>query len=252
MWWSAQASSRRWASSCTGWVRFGPQRTIPTAAAHIPVTIQRKFLISRHLLVRIAGGFPDFCLLRWWLDARKRLLDGRRRRATLASMDSERFGRVLGVGARLAAKTVAQAVDAATAPNPSPKNDAARTDRGTTSRAAPASGTARATQQAAPIREQVQQTGQGLKREGKRLGEAVWGPFARLSGVLWLEFTGVFFGLFALTMAVGLWRQRGVVLGAGAGHEAMVRFFLLAGVALLFGYFCVSSFLRAGRKGRQR
>ena len=167
-------------------------------------------------------------------------------------MDSERFGRVLGIGARLAAKTVAQAVDAATAPNPSARNDATRTASRTTSGAVPASGTARATQKAAPIREQVQQTGQGLKREGKRLGEAVWGPFARLSGVLWLEFTGVFFGLFALTMGVGLWRQRGVILGPGAGHEALVRFLLLAGVALLFGYFCVSSFLRAGRKGRQR
>ena len=174
-------------------------------------------------------------------------------------MDSERFGRVLGVGARLAAKTVAEAVDAATAAGPSARSDAAAaTDSRTTSGAAPASGTARAsetaraTQKAAPIREQVQQTGQGLKREGKRFGEAVWGPFARLSGVLWLEFTGVFFGLFALTMGVGLWRQRGTVLGAGAGHEALVRFLLLAGVALLFGYFCVSSFLRAGRKSRQR
>jgi hypothetical protein len=153
---------------------------------------------------------------------------------------------VLGVGARLAAKTVAEAVDAATAANPSASRDATGTDSGATSGAAPV------TPKAAPIREQVQQTGQGLKREGKRLGEAVWGPFARLSGVLWLELTGVFFGLFALTMGVGLWRQRGTILGAGAGHDALVRFLLLAGVALLFGYFCVSSFLRAGRKGRQR
>src|SRR5260370_34757234 len=34
-------------------------------------------------------------------------------------MDSVRFGRVLGIGARLAAKTMVSAVDAATAPNPS-------------------------------------------------------------------------------------------------------------------------------------
>jgi hypothetical protein len=161
-------------------------------------------------------------------------------------MDSERFGRVLGVGARLAAKTVAQAVDAATAPKPSAKDDRA----GTGGRAA--SGAAPVTQKAAPIKAQVQETSRGLKREGKRFGEAVWGPFARLSGVLWLEFTGVFFGLFALTMAVGLWKQRGTIHGTGAGHEALVRFFLVAGVALLFGYFCVSSFLRAGRRGRQR
>ena len=34
------------------------------------------------------------------------------------SMDSVRFGRVLGIGTRLAGKTLVQAVDAATAPNP--------------------------------------------------------------------------------------------------------------------------------------
>src|SRR3982075_2517124 len=39
--------------------------------------------------------------------------------ATLCGMDSVRFGRVLGIGARLAAKTMVSAVEAATAPNPS-------------------------------------------------------------------------------------------------------------------------------------
>lgn len=159
------------------------------------------------------------------------------RRTTLTDMDSERFGRVLGVGARLAAKTVAAAVDAAAAPNPSAKSPGAGT----------AGSGGSATRQVAA---QVQQTGRGLKQGSRRFGEAIWGPFARLSGVLWLEFTGVFFGLFALSMGVGLWRQRGTL--HAAGHEAQVRFLLLAGVALLFGYFCVSSFLRAGRKGRQR
>src|ERR1700722_7108097 len=130
----------------------------------------------------------------------KRLLDGRGRRATLASMDSERFGRVLGVGARLAAKTVGQAVDAATTPSPSAKNSGTGADRRT------ASATAPPTTKAVPIRAQVRETGRRLKPESKRFGEAVWGPFARLSGVLWLEFTGVFFGLFAVTMGVGLWR----------------------------------------------
>ena len=34
-------------------------------------------------------------------------------------MDSVRFGRALGIGARAAAKTLVTAVDAATSPNPS-------------------------------------------------------------------------------------------------------------------------------------
>ena len=36
-----------------------------------------------------------------------------------SGMDSVRFGRTLGIGARLAAKTLVTAVDAATSPNPS-------------------------------------------------------------------------------------------------------------------------------------
>jgi hypothetical protein len=155
-------------------------------------------------------------------------------------MDSERFGRVLGVGARLAAKTVASAVDAATAPNPSGKTQGAGT------------ATARTAETTVPVRAQILQTGRGVKQGGKRFGEAMWVPFARLGGVLWLEFTGVFFGLFALSIGIGLWRIRGTLHGAGAGHEAQVRFVLMIGVALLFGYFCVSSFLRAGRRSRQR
>jgi len=190
-----------------------------------------------HLLLLIREKLPAFGKADDELDAAKRFLDGWGRRATLASMDSVRFGRVLGVGARLAAKTVASAVDAATAPNPSAKSESAgRAGAGTP-----------AGRQAAPIKAQVQQTSKGLKQGSKGFGEAVWGPFARLSGVLWLEFTGVFFGLFALSMGVGLWRQRETFHGTGSG-----RFLLLAGVALLFGYFCVSSFLRAGRRSRQR
>jgi hypothetical protein len=195
-----------------------------------------------HLLPGYLGGLLASADADVGLDAAKRLLDGWRRRTTLTCMDSVRFGRVLGVGTRLAAKTVASAVDAAAAPNPSAKTSGAGT----------AAAGGRVAAKTAPIKAQVQETGRGLRRGSKRFGEAIWGPFVRLSGVLWLEFTGVFFGLFALSMGIGLWRQRGLLHAAGAGHEAQMRFLLLAGVALLFGYFCVSSFLRAGRRGRQR
>ena len=104
-------------------------------------------------------------------------------------MDSARFGRVLGIGTRLAAKTLANAVDAATSPNPS-------TERGD----AEPSAAARAGQQAAQVTvrkaSQVVQTGQELAQGGRRFGESFWALVKRLSGVLWLEFTGVFFGIF--------------------------------------------------------
>ena len=46
------------------------------------------------------------------------------------------------------------------------------------------------------------ETTEGLTRGTKQLGESVWRPFVRLSGVLWLEFTGVFFGIFAVFRSI--------------------------------------------------
>ena len=87
---------------------------------------------------------------------------------------------------------------------------------------------------------------QGVRRGGKRFGEAVWGPVVKLSGVLWLEFTGVFFGIFMLFAMGSLWKTRGDWKLPGHGHVL-----LSAGMALLFGYFCVSSFVNAARRGRR-
>ena len=153
-------------------------------------------------------------------------------------MDRVRFGRALGQGTREAAKALLKAADAAASPNP-----------GTASASSPPS--------AAKPREQilhqaVQQTrtsGAGFKRGGRRFGEAVWGPFARLSGVLWLEFTGVFFALFALTSAVEVWKRRwDFRLGS---HTPRADWFAMA-MLLVFGYFAVSSFAKAARRGRRR
>lgn len=45
MWWSAQASSSRCASSCTGCTRFGPHTRNPATAAQAPPTIQMTLFI---------------------------------------------------------------------------------------------------------------------------------------------------------------------------------------------------------------
>ena len=151
-------------------------------------------------------------------------------------MDRVRFGRALGQGTREAAKALLKAADAAASPNP---------------RAASASGSAakpreqivwEAAQQRKPSRA-------GLKRGGKQFGEAVWRPFARLSGVLWLEFTGVFFALFAFTAGVEVWRRRwDLRLGT---HAPRAGWFAVA-MLLVFGYFAVSSFVKAAQRGRRR
>jgi hypothetical protein len=97
---------------------------------------------------------------------------------------------------------------------------------------------------------------QGLQRGGKRFGEAVWGPFVRLSGVVWLEVSGVFFGIFALFAGLAVWHLRGAwrLAGAnGAANAGAHRSFEGAVLMLaVFGYFCASSFVRARRRERGR
>ena len=172
-------------------------------------------------------------------------------------MDSVRFGRVLGIGARLAAKTMVSAVDAATAPNPSAAKAKDGADAASVSTAASASAAAsgkggvpgvRLAQQAARTTAQVRQTGRGLKEGGKRFGEAVWGPFVKLSGALWLELTGVFFGIFAVFAASNAWKMRWALRETAGNHDAHARLLFAAGMAIVFGYFCVTSFVKANRR----
>jgi hypothetical protein len=167
-------------------------------------------------------------------------------------MDSVRFGRALGVGARAAAKTLVTAVDAATAPNPSAgaKTTPAQTTASTQSKAESAG--VRAGQQAVRTTAQVRQTSRGLKQGTKRFGEAVWGPFVKLSGVLWLEVTGVFFGIFALFAGVGTWKLRGDLRQTAINHEAHVHVLFSLLMAVVFTYFCVSSFVKASRRQHGR
>jgi hypothetical protein len=180
--------------------------------------------------------------------------------ATLRGMDSVRFGRALGVGARAAAKTLVTAMDAATSPNPSAgakTKDSAGAAPSAASASTAASGKAEAPvvrlgQQAVRTTAQVRQTGQGLKQGSKRFGEAMGGRLVRLSGALWLELTGVFFGIFAVFAAGGTWRLRAALYETAANHDAHVRLLISTAMAAVFGYFCVSSFVKANRRTRGR
>jgi hypothetical protein len=175
-----------------------------------------------------------------------------------SNMDRVRFGRALGIGARQAVKTLVTAVDAATAENPSAKSPA-RTSGATQSTAnrtgvetAPRKAAETVVRTAASSVVQAREVQSGVKRGTRRFGEAVWGPFVRLSGVLWLEVSGVFFGVFALIALGYLWKLRGA-WHAGAANEAAHKSLLGALIMLaLFGYFCVSSFVRARRRERRR
>lgn len=148
-------------------------------------------------------------------------------------MDRVRFGRALGVGARQAAKTLMSAAEAAAAPNP---NAQARPmgEPNATSRTAP---------RAVPEVKAV-------KAQAKTFGKTVWGPFAKFSSVLWLEVTGTFFAVFAAMAGSGAWRWRGAVHLPASSADAR-RFYVYALVFAVFGYFAVSSFVRAKRRERR-
>jgi len=190
-------------------------------------------------------------------------------------MDSVRFGRALGMGARSAAKALAGAVDAATAPNPArrPKESqtSAPSPRPPVKPVVPTSTAAPARPAAAPVRPaasgtiasaarsaakgaasaaiHVEATRQGIARGGKRFGESVWGPFARLSNVLWLEITGSFFGIFALFAGSAVWFHRADLNPSShPPRDARLHLLVFLAMAIVFTYFSVSSFVRAYRR----
>ena len=73
--------------------------------------------------------------------------------------------------------------------------------------------------------------------------------FARVLRLLWLEITGVFFLFFALAGSVAAWRgyQRWQAGRMGPGKMALALCF-----AMVFAWFGITSFWRAGHKGSAR
>lgn len=92
--------------------------------------------------------------------------------------------------------------------------------------------------------ERAKATAAGVKRGGKRFGEAIWGPFVHAGSVLWLEITGLFFGIFCLFFLQNVYRLR-ADWRTGPSHE---KFVIYAVVGVAFLYFSVSSFYRARKK----
>ncbi len=147
-------------------------------------------------------------------------------------MDRVKFGRALGYGARHAAKTLVQAAEAASAPNP-----ASDTRPGA---ARPASTPSPAATRRIP-------DVQTVRTAGKQAKSSLVAPVVRFSSVVWLQVTGVFFGLVAFTMGMAAWRARAGFHAAANSTEAM-KVYAYVAVCALFTYFTMSSFLRAARR----
>ena len=139
-------------------------------------------------------------------------------------MDYERTGRKLGTGLKVLGRMAKQRMDSP------PATPAASTP--------PAPPQQKSTPPAIP-------NIKAAREGGRRFGKAVWAPFRRAGHVLWLEITGVFFALFALYFVIEAWKLRHAT---GTEHTHFIEFCVFA---VVFGYFCATSFIRARRREKR-
>lgn len=173
-------------------------------------------------------------------------------------VDKVRLGRALGYGTRHMAKTIAAVAEAATAPQslspPATPGYASASQPVSKPIPKPASGPAA---EATPPRSALEgrvvsnhAAAQHLGGRARHLKHSLWQPLAVFSGALWLRVTGVFFALLASTMGAAAWRQRSD-LRTAAGFAGAHHFWLCGCFTTLFGYFAVSSFIRANLRERR-
>jgi hypothetical protein len=155
-------------------------------------------------------------------------------------MEPRKVGRTLGIGVRVASNMVRQRVEEAR--QSSQATSAANQGEPTTNRPVPEA-------QPIPVAPRVAAQAANARRGVRAFGQALVTPFTHAGGILWLEITGLFFALFAVFFAQGIYRLRGALHGAQPGdmqHLALYVFLTLG-----FAWFSVSSFLRARRKTKQ-
>ena len=154
-------------------------------------------------------------------------------------MDRERLGRVLGRGARLAARTAVEAVQAATAPEPV----AAQQPRAATRPAQPdiLPPDRRSIPSGPPVRAV---RAAAAAATAAKAGMA--SPLKSASKALWHELTGSFFGLFAASFTIAVWQTRANAVSPVPADR--YRFAAFCALALLFAYFSVSNFRRAKKR----
>lgn len=149
-------------------------------------------------------------------------------------MEPNRFGRVLGVGARIAAEKLRERT-AQRSPSAARSVPASQPAPAASGRPAARPSTASSTQGYA-------EGGRRLARGAGRFGGALWRPFAHATGVLSLQITGVFFAIFTLFFTIHAWQ---IFKTAGLRDS---HFIVYAVCAMVFAWFTVTSFWRARRK----
>jgi len=155
-------------------------------------------------------------------------------------VDKVRLGRRLGIGTRLAAKALQQqAQNVASGGDASPAKPATPRRPDPTPPRVESKPRPVTTRGAAPSANLVRKATQG----GRGFGRAFWKPFSAAGRALWHEVTGLFFALFALFFAQGLWRVRDA-WRFGPEHR---HFEIDLVMTAVFVYFSVSAFVRSRR-----
>jgi hypothetical protein len=149
-------------------------------------------------------------------------------------MEPKRVGRTLGIGVRVASNMLRE-----------------RLERSATARPAPVtSGNSRSAPSPEPFSARVAQASSRVtaaKRGAKAFGQALWRPFTHAGSILWLEITGLFFALFTLFFVQSTYRVRSA-WRQGPEHSHLL---LYSAMAVVFGWFSFTSFVRAYRKSKR-
>ena len=157
-------------------------------------------------------------------------------------MEPNRFGRKLGIGVRVASRMAKERATKAASANGTTASPPPQTTPRTPPPPAPVGSTTPKNSKK-NYTEPARRVGEGTRR----FGQAFFRPLKHVSGTLWLEITGLFFALFAVFFGQNAWKTRASALH-GPEHNL---FLLYAVVTLVFAYFCVSSFVKAARRGRR-
>ena len=166
-------------------------------------------------------------------------------------MQPNRLGRVLGIGARVAADKLregtARAAAAAQRPNPpQPAPVATQPAPAATQPAArPQPLLPKRSAPSAPPAPSVAEGSRRLARGAGRFSASLWRPFAHATGILTLQITGMFFAIFTLVFTVHSWQ---LYRAAGWRDHHLP---LYAVFAALFAWFTISSFWRASRRQKR-
>jgi hypothetical protein len=162
----------------------------------------------------------------------------------LVDMQPKKLGQVLGISARVAAKTIRERAAQAGAPQAPAASGETAKSAGPPARAAGAAVQPAPREVAAQAAANAAAGGKKLARGAGRFGATMLRPFAHAGSILALQITGVFFALFAL-----FFLTHGVQTIRAAGwHDRHGQVY--AGLGLVFAWFTVSSFWRAKKKGR--